>query len=110
MISFLDLRAILSWKSFGAEQSDLPVNQLHYDSRLIANGLGGVFFALKTSRMDGHRFIPQAFEKGVCQWVISDPEWEIWLKNKGNQNWISVENPRFALARYREPAMAACGP
>jgi len=91
MISFLDLQSILFWKSFEAQQGERPVNQLYYDSRLIVNGSEGVFFALNTERSDGHAFIPQAYEKGIRQWVISDPNWENWLRAKGDQNWVLVD-------------------
>ena len=71
---------------------DRPVLQLLYDSRLISNGVGGLFFAFSGRKGDGHKFIPQVAEKGVCQWVISDASWVEWLRNKGGQNWILVDD------------------
>lgn len=73
-------------------ESQRPILQLFYDSRLIANGTGGLFFAFSGTKGDGHRFIPQVWEKGVNQWVISDPVWADWLHKKGGQNWILVED------------------
>jgi len=79
-------------KQVEINQPERSILQLLYDSRLIANGMGGLFFAFSGSKGDGHRFIPQVAEKGVNQWVISDPVWADWLKKLGGQNWILVHN------------------
>jgi len=92
MISFTDVRNNIQFISSEAAQPDYPVLQLLYDSRLIINGFGGIFFAITSTRMDGHSFIPFAAEKGVQQWVISDPACAKWLSEKGHQNWLLVEN------------------
>jgi alanine racemase len=78
-------------------EGNREIHSLFYDSRLISNGLGGVFFAIVSERSDGHRFIPQVAEKGVKQWIISDPKWADWLTERGNQNWLLVDDVVWAL-------------
>lgn len=78
--------------------AERSVFQLFYDSRLVINGSGGMFFAFSGNATDGHEFIPELSKRGVNQWVISDKKWGNWLKeSKGNHNWILVESPIKAL-------------
>jgi alanine racemase len=51
----------------------LPVEQLVTDSRRITQGSTSLFFALSSSHNDGHRYLADAYRKGVRQFVISDP-------------------------------------
>ncbi|HOY95387.1 MAG TPA: bifunctional UDP-N-acetylmuramoyl-tripeptide:D-alanyl-D-alanine ligase/alanine racemase [Catalimonadaceae bacterium] len=99
MISFQQIQDNLSFRKGETTEPGHPVLQLLYDSRLISNGFGGIFFALKSGRNDGHRFIPKVAEKGVSQWIISDPEWADWLEKRGNQNWLLVDNVLDALRK-----------
>jgi len=92
LLSFSSLVAIVDSEVYGLTDPNRDVVQLFYDSRLIANGYGGVFFAFQSIKSDGHLFIPAAAEKGVNQWVISDLKWKDWLEKQGNHNWVWVEN------------------
>lgn len=67
-----------------------PVHQLLYDSRLISNGQGGLFFAFPGTKNDGHLYISDVAKKGVNQWIISDRSWAGQLEKQGDQNWILV--------------------
>lgn len=75
------------------------MHQLYYDSRLVLNGNSGVFFALKGNGREGHQFIPELLEKGVNQWVITDPKWGHYLRSKGHQNWILVDDALLTLQK-----------
>lgn len=43
------------------------------DSRIVRNASQAVFFALRSSRQDGHSFIPDAYAKGVRAFVVDSP-------------------------------------
>ena len=88
---------------------DATVSSLAYDSRLVTEGT--VFFALRGSAADGHRFIPAAIQAG-CAAVIAEqaPEPDCSVP------WIHVRNARIALAQaaaafYGHPArqLKLCG-
>ncbi|MFD2555682.1 bifunctional UDP-N-acetylmuramoyl-tripeptide:D-alanyl-D-alanine ligase/alanine racemase [Sphingobacterium tabacisoli] len=67
---------------------------LAYDTRKIRVGDHCLFFALVQQR-DGHRYIPEAYEKGVRSFVISDTEFDVRLYPGANFVW--VENTLRAL-------------
>ena len=92
MTSFSKIFSILHSEQVELSFPDSKVVQLFYDSRLVANVDGGLFFAFSGNKGDGHRFIPQLAQKGLTQWIISDPIWAEWLRNRGGQNWILVED------------------
>lgn len=96
-IRFIDLKNCTTSHKTQLSDGQREVLQLFYDSRTILNGSGGVFFALKSQRQDGHNFIPEVWEKGVSQWVISNEHWANWLNEKGEQNWILVPDVLSAL-------------
>jgi UDP-N-acetylmuramoyl-L-alanyl-D-glutamate--2,6-diaminopimelate ligase len=65
---------------------------LEYDSRRIA--VGEAFFAISGFRQDGHRFIPDALDRGASAIVSeSAPRAEA-----GSAAWVQVPNVRRALA------------
>jgi len=47
-----------------------PVRFLSFDSRTILSGKESLFFALKSDRNDGHRFIEDAIRKEVSMFVV----------------------------------------
>ncbi len=52
----------------GKIEDDTCVSSLVIDSRKVENG--GVFVAVPGERVDGHRFVSQVFEAGVCLAVV----------------------------------------
>ena len=46
----------------------VPVNGVSIDSRTLKHG--DLFFAIKGERMDGHRFVAAAFDKGAAAAVV----------------------------------------
>ena len=48
------------------------VSEIIIDSRSIASSSEQVFFALKGNSRDGHQFIPDLYERGVKNFVVSE--------------------------------------
>jgi UDP-N-acetylmuramoyl-tripeptide--D-alanyl-D-alanine ligase len=55
----------------GAASHDFEASGVEMDSRDVKSG--DVFIALRGEAMDGHRFIPQAFEKGAVAAIVDRP-------------------------------------
>lgn len=55
-----------------ASQEIRQISSISIDSRTIFDPESTVFFALKSDRNDGHRFIPDLVQKGVAAFVVSD--------------------------------------
>ena len=51
---------------------EAEVTRLLTDSRSLIEPRGTLFFALKTDRADGHRYIPELYRLGVRHFVVSD--------------------------------------
>jgi Alr-MurF fusion protein len=56
--------------SFIQQHSDVEIEHLAYDSRLMTSTEGSLFFALHTLQRDGHHYIEEAFEKGIRNFII----------------------------------------
>jgi UDP-N-acetylmuramoyl-L-alanyl-D-glutamate--2,6-diaminopimelate ligase len=68
-----------------------PVGGLQYDSRRVQ--AGEVFFAFPGEHVDGHRFIPQALEKGAVG-IVSERAPDPGV----DAPWVQVAHGRVALA------------
>jgi alanine racemase len=51
---------------------ELTITHLLYDSRRIQQPSSSLFFALKSGRNNGHHYLPDAYEKGVRAFVVSE--------------------------------------
>ena len=51
---------------------DVAIQHLVYDSRRLQHPETSLFFALKTPHADGHKFIRDAYKKGVRAFVVSE--------------------------------------
>jgi len=71
---------------------DCDVTSLTCDSRLAAPGT--LFFALRGTSVDGHRFIPQAVAAGAAAVVLEDEACA-----PASTPWIRVDDGRNAMAR-----------
>ena len=59
----------------GAEvrkETDIAIEHLLLDSRKVYAPATSLFFALKSTRRDGHQFIPDLYKKGVRSFVVSE--------------------------------------
>ncbi|MGI8599658.1 MAG: bifunctional UDP-N-acetylmuramoyl-tripeptide:D-alanyl-D-alanine ligase/alanine racemase [Chitinophagaceae bacterium] len=52
------------------QYTDVVIEHLIYDSRLITSTEGSLFFALHTPQRDGHYYIEEAFKKGIRNFVV----------------------------------------
>lgn len=48
------------------------IDHLLYDSRRVQQPATSLFFAIKTAHNDGHKYIAEAYEKGVRAFVVSE--------------------------------------
>ncbi|HYH04588.1 MAG TPA: Mur ligase domain-containing protein, partial [Bacillota bacterium] len=71
------------------------IMHLLYDSRRLQQPAVSLFFALKTSHNDGHRFIGDAYKKGVRNFIVCTPE--INTNQFTNCNVIFVDDSMSAL-------------
>ena len=53
-----------------ANYADTGIDVLLTDSRALTYPETSLFFALKTSTNDGHRFIPELIDRGVRNFVV----------------------------------------
>ncbi|MGZ8536953.1 MAG: bifunctional UDP-N-acetylmuramoyl-tripeptide:D-alanyl-D-alanine ligase/alanine racemase [Flavisolibacter sp.] len=77
-------------------QSEAVIEHLVYDSRRIQQPSASIFFALKTEHNDGHKFIPEAYKKGLRNFIISD---EIESGLLSDCNIIFVQDTLNALQK-----------
>ena len=52
--------------------ADEPVYYLLTDSRKLINAAGAVFFAIRGDRHDGHKYIEEAYQKGIRYFVVEE--------------------------------------
>ena len=79
---------------FIAHQSDDAIEHLVYDSRRIQQPLSSLFFALITEHNNGHRFLLDAYKKGVRNFIVSENS---NTQNLQNANIIAVSDTLLAL-------------
>jgi len=81
----------------GAEASiveDETIRDLLTDSRTYIGGSGFLFFALKTNKNDGHKYIEELYRKGVKSFVVSERIDESLFHDA---NILRVKSPLQAL-------------
>lgn len=74
---------------------DAIVSQLLTDSRSLTQPEETIFFALRTDAGDGHNFIPDLYDKGVRNFVVSSDYYA--LPECAGANYIAVDSPLDAL-------------
>jgi alanine racemase len=75
-------------------RSEAVIEHLVYDSRKVYFPETSLFFAIKSSRRNGHHFIPELYEKGVRNFVISEKTDTAFLPEA---NFLFVESSLTAL-------------
>lgn len=73
---------------------DVVVEHLLFDSRKVFFPASSLFFALKGSRRNGHKFIQELYKKGVRNFVISD---ELTSQDFPEANILMVDDGLKAL-------------
>lgn len=72
------------------------IDDILIDSRRLISSVQSLFFALKTSRNDGHQYIEELYKKGVSNFVISKSD---FAKRFPKANFIVVEDALAALQK-----------
>lgn len=75
---------------------DTTVERLLFDSRQLVFPTRTLFFAFRSNRQDGHRFIPELYEQGVRNFIVTQA---IAVEQFPAANFILVENSIAALQK-----------
>src|SRR5215217_8140192 len=81
---------------FILQSADDGIEHLIYDSRRIQQPSTSVFFALRTEHNDGHKFIADAYKKGIRNFIISE---QMQVDALANCNVVLVEDVLDALQK-----------
>ena len=82
--------------------ADAQIGWLLTDSRSLCFPEETLFFALKTARNDGHRYIADLYRRGVRNFVVSADAAPLWERLEGACNFLVVPSPLEALQRLAE--------
>lgn len=75
--SLAELAEIVRGRLIPEANGHHTISDLLTDSRQLFRSEHTLFFALKTNRNDGHRYIAELFDKGVRSFVISDENFPV---------------------------------
>lgn len=106
--SFPELVSIVGGKGFGQPDEDLVVRYLLTDSRQLIAPSQSLFFAIRTRKNDGHRYVAELLGRGVRMFVVSYLEKQ-WLSDHPGAGFIltgtgnSADDPAAGL---HEPDLA----
>ena len=81
--------------------ADATIGWLLTDSRSLCFPEETLFFALKTTRNDGHRYIDDLYRRGVRNFVVAADAAPFWGRLEG-ANFLVVPSPLAALQRLAE--------
>ena len=97
-MSIENIANILNANRIGDREAE--IDWILTDSRSLCFAEETLFFALKTKRGDGHRYISDLYERGVRNFVVSDlPE---NVNDYADTNFLQVPNPLKSLQRLAE--------
>ena len=82
--------------------TDAKIGWLLTDSRSLCFPEETLFFALKTQRNDGHRYIEDLYRRGVRNFVIEQAEAKRLTSRFADANFLVVPSPLAALQRLAE--------
>ena len=81
--------------------ADANIGFLLTDSRSLCFAEETLFFALKSQRNDGHRYIADLYRRGVRNFVVEDVPHD-YATSYADANFLKVENTLVALQRLAE--------
>ena len=90
-----NIAKIVSGTVHGSGNTEGAVHQLLIDSRTVSLPEVSLFFALKSDRNDGHKYISDVYKKRVCNFVVSQLPADI--SNYPGCNFILVKDTLVAL-------------
>jgi len=94
MYSIGEIIKIMNGKFLNATIFDANIIHLLYDSRLLVQPKSTLFFAMKSQRNDGQRYIKDLYHRGVRHFVVQG---EINVKDYPKANFIMVTDVLNAL-------------
>ena len=99
-----EIASLIQAKLVSNRKDNMGIATLLTDSRNLSISNNCLFFALETSRNDGHKYIVELYNKGVRNFVVQQIPNE--LKNADDVNFLVVNNSLKALQTlaktYRE--------
>ncbi|MEA3504230.1 MAG: bifunctional UDP-N-acetylmuramoyl-tripeptide:D-alanyl-D-alanine ligase/alanine racemase [Bacteroidota bacterium] len=93
--SLEEVSSIIKGKLYAYKEG--AINDILIDSRRLISSKSTLFFALKTAKNDGHKYVTELYEKGVRNFVISDSVDD--FKTCEKANFITVSDTLDALQK-----------
>ena len=93
--SIEEIAALLGAERVGSRPAQ--IDWILTDSRSLCFPEETLFFALKTKRNDGHKYIPELYARGVYNFVVTEVPKE--CHSYSNVNFLKVPDPLKALQR-----------
>jgi alanine racemase len=90
-----EIKVIVKGELMSGMKEDAVVNDILIDSRRLFKVENTLFFALKSKRNDGHRYITELYQKGLRNFVVSNPG--IDISSFPDANFILVNKTIDAL-------------
>lgn len=97
-ISIENIANILNANRIGNREAE--IDWILTDSRSLCFAEETLFFALKTKRNDGHKYISDLYERGVRNFVVSELPQD--MENFADANFLQVPHPMKGLQRLTE--------
>jgi Alr-MurF fusion protein len=98
-----EIAAIIKAEVKPSGYRETPIHDLIIDSRLMFKAGNTIFFALKSKRNDGHKYIGELYNRGLRNFIISK---EIEIEKYPEANFLIVKDTLTALqelaAAYRQ--------
>jgi len=99
-----EINEIVKGELMSGMKADALINDILIDSRRLFKVENTLFFALKSKRNDGHRYVGELYQKGLRNFVVSNPDLDISIFP--DANFILVDKTLDALqllaTAYRE--------
>lgn len=95
MLTIHDVAHIIHPVNLLIREKQSLIAHLCFDSRRLSTPSKTLFFAIKTERNDGHLYIDELYQKGVRNFVITEPAENYNRYIEGN--FLQVENMILAL-------------
>ncbi|MBO4850801.1 MAG: bifunctional UDP-N-acetylmuramoyl-tripeptide:D-alanyl-D-alanine ligase/alanine racemase [Prevotella sp.] len=91
--------ALIGARRFG--ETDCDVQWVLTDSRSLCFAESTLFFAIKTERNDGQKYVDELYQRGVRCFVVQQLPKE-WQNDYPDANFLKVDNSLLALQRLAE--------
>ncbi len=96
MYTISQIAHIVAGRLVAGRDEHSVIHDLLYDSRKITGSAHALFFAVKTAKNDGHKYIRTAYEKGVINFVVME-HFESEMHNYPHANFIVAADTLQAL-------------